>query len=245
MPENNVRSMTLIEHLEELRGRLLKMVLAFAAAAIAAWFLYDRILGLLIEPLKNLPVAGRILSGGKLIFTAPTEAFFVRLKVTAFAGLVIALPVILWQAWRFVTPGLHRQERRYGLAFVLASMVLFAGGAAFAFISLPKALEILSGFAGEELVLLPRAAEYLSFVLLLVGAFGLAFEFPLALLALTLVGVLTSRSLRKGRRFAWIAILIAAAAITPTQDPITLILMSVPLALLYEATILAARAMKR
>jgi sec-independent protein translocase protein TatC len=245
IPSTPGGEMSLVEHLEELRSRLFKVVIAYALACGVAWFFYSGILDLLIRPLAKLPVADQILSQGDLIYTAPTEAFFVRLKVTAFAGFALSLPVMLWQAWRFVTPGLHPHEKRYAVPFIIVSMVLFVTGIMTAFASLPKALDVLTSFAGTELVLLPRAAEYLSFVLILVAAFGFAFEFPIALLALTLVGVLTSESLRKGRRIAWIVILVVAAIITPTQDPITLALLAIPLGILYEATILTARLLKR
>lgn len=234
-----------MEHLEELRGRLFKMVLAYALACGVAWFAYSNVLDLLIEPLARLPVADQILKNGQLVYTAPTEAFFIRLKVTAFTGMIFALPIILWQLWRFVTPGLHRHERRYALPFVFVSVLLFGLGVTVAFLSLPKALEVLAGFAGSELVLLPKASDYLSFVLVLIAAFGFSFEFPILLLGLTLVGVLTSAKLRKMRRMAWVVILIVAAMITPTQDPITLAIMAVPLGLLYEGTIIAARLMKK
>lgn len=237
--------MTVIEHLEELRNRLFKMAIAFVIGSAAAWLLYDLILSILVSPLKNLPESGQIITEGKLIFTSPTEAFFIRLKITAFAGFVIALPVVLWQIWRFVTPGLYSNEKRYVIPFVAVSMILFGAGIAFSFIMLPQALRILTSFAGTELVLLPRASDYLSFVLVLIAAFGLAFEFPLALLALTIVGVLDRKKLKKGRKIAWMAMLLASAIITPTQDPITMILMAIPLALLYEGTILAARLIKR
>jgi len=237
--------MNLMGHLEELRGRLFKIVVAYAVASTAAWFLYEKLLRLLISPLTKLPVADQILRDGQLIYTAPTEAFLVRLKVVAFAGLILALPVILWQLWRFVTPGLHKHEKKYAIPFVLVSMLLFALGVSVAFASLPKALEVLAGFAGDELVLLPKASDYLSFVLLLIVAFGVSFEFPIALLGLTIVGVLSSEKLRKSRRLAWIIILVVAAVITPTQDPITLAMMSVPLGLLFEATVIAARLMKK
>ncbi|MGQ0679730.1 MAG: twin-arginine translocase subunit TatC [Actinomycetota bacterium] len=237
--------MSLMEHLTELRSRLFKIVIAYALACTAAWFLYSRVLALLIEPLAKLPIADQILEEGQLIYTAPTEAFFIRLKVTAFTGMVFALPVILFQLWRFVTPGLYRHERRYALPFVFTSLALFAGGVMIAFLSLPKALEVLAGFAGSELVLLPKASDYLSFVMLLIAAFGFSFEFPIVLLGLTLVGVLSSQKLRKARRIAWVVILVVAALITPTQDPITLMIMAVPLGLLYEATILMARLIKK
>lgn len=237
--------MSILGHLEELRTRLFKMVLAFAAGCVGAWFLYDDILSLLIHPLKQLPVAEQIISKGNLIFTAPTEAFFIRLKVTAFAGFVLALPVILWQSWRFITPGLHPREKRYAIPFVFVSMGLFSAGVVFAFTSLPRALDFLASFSGTELVLLPRASEYLSFVMVLIAGFGITFEFPLVLLALTLIGVVSSQKLRSGRKIAYVTILIVAAFVTPTQDPITLIMMSVPLGLLYETTIMIARVMKK
>lgn len=237
--------MSLMEHLEELRGRMFKMVLAYAVACAVAWFLYSPILAMLIHPLSKLPVADQILDGGQLIYTAPTEAFIIRLKVTAFTGMVFALPVILFQLWRFVTPGLHAHEKKYALPFVLVSVLLFGLGVAVAFLSLPKALEVLAGFAGTELVLLPRAADYLSFVLILIAAFGFSFEFPIILLGLTLVGVLSSEKLRDARKIAWVVILVLAAVITPTQDPITLMIMAVPLGLLYEGTLIAARLLKR
>lgn len=237
--------MSLMGHLEELRGRLFKIVVAYAVASTAAWFFYERLLRLLISPLTKLPAADQILRDGQLIYTAPTEAFLVRLKVVAFAGLILALPVILFQLWRFVTPGLHKNEKKYAVSFVLVSMVLFVLGVSVAFASLPKALEVLAGFAGDELVLLPKAADYLSFVLLLIVAFGVSFEFPILLLGLTLVGVLSSEKLRKSRRMAWVIILVVAAVITPTQDPITLAMMSVPLGLLFEATVITARLMKK
>ncbi len=150
--------MSLVEHLEELRTRLFKVVLAYAVACLVAWFFYSDILELLIRPLAKLPVADQILRDGELIYTAPTEAFFIRLKVTAFAGFALSLPVMLWQAWRFVTPGLHPHEKRYAVPFIVASMALFAVGILTAFASLPKALDVLTSFAGTELVLLPRAA---------------------------------------------------------------------------------------
>lgn len=244
-PAEQLGGMSLMEHLEELRSRLIKSAIAFVGGVVAAWFAYGPILEALILPLKRLDVADQIITDGQLIFTAPTEAFFVKLKVVAFSGLVIALPIILWQVWRFITPGLYKNEKRYALPFVFISMLLFGAGASFAYYTLPKALEILTAFGGTELVLLPRAAEYLSFVLVLIAGFGIAFELPLILLALTLVGVIGTETLRRGRRVAWVVILVIAAIITPTGDPITLMIMSVPLALLYEATILATRLIRR
>lgn len=243
--EGWARSMTLLEHLEELRSRLIKAILAFAVGTAAAWIFYDPILRLLIAPLRNLPVATQILERGRLIVTAPQEAFIIRVKVSALAGGILALPFVLWQIWRFVTPGLYAKERRYSFAFVIGTTVLFSGGAVFAFAILPQALRILAGFGGREVVLLPRASDYLSFVMLLVVAFGATFALPMLLLALVLAGVVTSRTLRRGRRVAWVVILVVAAVLTPTPDPINQLIMTAPLVVLYEGTVLVARLLRR
>lgn len=237
--------MTLLEHLGELRTRLIKMFIAFLVASTVAWIFYDLILATLIAPLEQIPEASEIVSRGQLIVTAPQEAFFIRLKVTAIAGFILSTPVILWQVWRFVTPGLYAHEKRYALPFVLMASALFACGAAFAFAVLPRALAILAGFGGSEVVLVPRASEYLSFVIFLVVAFGTTFELPVLLLSFVWVGVISSRTLRKGRRMAWILILIVAAFLTPTPDPLNQLILAIPLILLYEGTILLARILKR
>jgi sec-independent protein translocase protein TatC len=236
--------MTLLGHLEELRRRLIKAIIAVGVATIAAWFLYDPILTVLVAPLRKLSVAHQIIVGGQLIFTSPPEAFFVRLKVTVFAAVVIASPVVLWQVWRFITPGLYKREKRYAVPFVFVSIVLFLIGGALALYTLPQALRILVGLGGSHFVLLPRASEYLSFVLLMIVAFGVTFEFPIVLLALAAAGVVTSRTLRRGRKVAWIAILVVTGIITPDPTPVSQIILAVPLALIYEATILAARLLR-
>ncbi|HVF11779.1 MAG TPA: twin-arginine translocase subunit TatC, partial [Actinomycetota bacterium] len=166
-------------------------------------------------------------------------------KITAFAGMVFALPVILWQVWRFITPGLHRHEKRYALPFVMASMLLFGLGTLLAFVSLPKTLQVLVSLAGTDFILVPRASEYLSFVLLLIMAFGATFEFPLVLIFLALAGVITSRTLRRGRRIAWVSVMAVAAVVTPTQDPFTMLSLGIPLGLMYEATILVVKLLRR
>lgn len=237
--------MTMLEHLDELRSRLLKSVIAFLVGAVIAWVFYEVLLEALIGPLQRLPEASTLISRGKLIFTSPPEALFVRLKLTAFAAMVISLPVVLWQLWRFITPGLYRHEKRYAVGFVFSSVLLFAAGAALAFAMLPQAMRVLVALAGPDFILLPRAAEYLSFVLLLIVAFGITFEIPLLLVFLALVGVVTSAGLRKGRKVAWVAGLAISAVVTPTQDPVTMMALAVPLGVLYEATIITVRLMRR
>lgn len=237
--------MTLLEHLEELRSRFLKILVAFAIASLGAWFFYHDIVALLIRPLARLPEASEILDKGQLIVTAPQEAFFVRLKVTVFAGFALCVPVVLWQLWRFVTPGLYAREKRYALPFVIVATGLFIAGATLAFVVLPQALRILASFGGSEVVLVPRASEYLSFVVLLVLSFAATFELPMVLLSLVAVGAISSKTLRKGRRFAWLLILVVAAVITPTPDPVNQLILAIPLAVLYEGTVLAARLFRR
>jgi sec-independent protein translocase protein TatC len=243
----NHRSM--LERLGELRNRIFKALLALAACSVAAWFFYPAILALLAHPLKALPGAGSVVDKGKLVFTAPQEAFFVRIKVVGFTGAAIASPVILWQTWRFLTEGIGegsaRRRTRYAVVVVAASIVLFAAGTAAAFAFVAPALHLFLYLGGPHIVLVPRAAEYLSFLILIVVAFGLTFEYPLLLLGLVFAGVLTSDTLRARRRLAWFLLIVISAVVTPTVDPITPLALAVPLALLYEATIFTARLFKR
>ena len=165
--------------------------------------------------------------------------------MSVFTGFAIALPVVLYELWRFVTPGLTRTERRLAIPFVMSSVVLFAMGAAVAYLTLPKGLHFLLGFAGQSLVVLPSATKYFSFVMLLVLAFGISFEFPLLLIFLAWVRVVPSTRLRKWRRYAFLIITIFAAVITPSQDPYTQLAMMVPMIVFYELAIAVARLLKR
>lgn len=245
MPPPEPGGMTIIEHLDELRSRIIKMLVAFLVAAVVAWFAYNPILAFLISPLRHLPQVAKIIRGsGTLIVTSPTEPLFIRLKVVSFSALALALPVVLWQLWRFIAPGLYANEKRYAVPFVGSALGLFVAGVALAFWTLPTALHFLTAFSGSNIELLPRASEYLSFVMLLIIAFGVAFEFPLLLLAFSLMGVIPSRKLRDWRRPAWVLILVIAGFLTPAQDPITQVLLAVPMAILYEGTILVARILK-
>ena len=237
-----------LERLGELRMRILRAVLALAVCSLLAWIFYGPILAFLVHPLKSLPGAGSVVSRGKLIFTAPTEAFFVRIKVVFFAGTAMASPVILWQVWRFLSAGLAgrgARSARTTLVVVAVSVVLFAAGTALAFAFVGPALRIFVYLGGSHITLVPRASEYLSFLLLLVVAFGLTFEYPLFLLGLIFTGVISSMTLRKRRQIAWFLLLVVSAVVTPTVDPITPLILALPLALLYEGTILTARFLKR
>jgi sec-independent protein translocase protein TatC len=234
-----------LDRLGELRTRLLWAAAALAVCIVAAWFLYSPILALLVQPLRSVPGSGAVVSRGKLIFTAPTEAFLVRVRLAAYAGTAFASPFILWQLWRFLTAGLRRNSARSALVLVGASVVLFAVGTIGAFAFVGPALRLFLYLGGGHVTLIPRASEYLSFLMLLIVSFGLTFEYPLLLLGLIWAGIISSDTLRKRRRLAWFVLIVISAVVTPTVDPITPLALAVPLALLYEATIGVARLMKR
>jgi sec-independent protein translocase protein TatC len=244
-------TMTVVEHLTELRRRLVISVLALLAGMIGGWFLYPSVFNLALKPfcsfMKVHPgVALDPRDPCKVVFLTITEPFITKIKVVAFLGLVMALPVILYQLWRFITPGLTEKERRYAVPFVVSSLVLFSLGALMAYVTLPKGLNFLLGFAGTaQIKFVMSTGKYLGFVMLILLAFGAAFEFPLILISLTLVGILSSRKLRDWRRYALVFIAVVAAVITPSQDWFTMTALMVPLIIFYELSILIARLLKK
>lgn len=244
--------MTLVEHLEELRARLFKSALAVAVGFIVGFVFRDRVLALIQEPYCSLSPQLRngadVLSGGAdctLVALRVLDPFLVSVKAAAIVAVVLSAPVVCYQIWRFVTPGLRPVERRYAIPFIVLSQVLFAGGAAFSYLLIPRALEFLLGFAGPTLTPVLSANEYLTFILQTMIAFGVSFEFPLVLVILSLMGVVTSAGLRRWRRYALFGVFAAAAIITPTQDPVTMTLMALPLAAFYEGSVVAARLIER
>jgi len=237
--------MTLVEHLTELRRRVIVSLVAVAVGAVVVFFLWNPIIGVLTGPYRDVTHSAQYPHGRPLIFTDPLEAFIVRIKVATYGGIVVALPVLLWQLWRFVTPGLYPREKRYAVPFVVASILLFLLGGVVAWLTLPKALGFLLGVGGKDLEPLLSAGRYLSLVSLMIVAFGAAFEFPILLVFLLMARVLTTRTLRKYRRHAIVGIAIFAGVITPSQDPYSLFLMMIPMYLFYEAAIVVGRAMQR
>ncbi len=233
--------MTLGEHLGELRGRIVKTVGALLVGSIIGFILSNRALSFLIDPY----CAAQKGKSCQLVVIDPLEGFGTRIKLALFIGFVIAAPVILWQVWRFVTPGLHKNEKRYAIPFIVSSILLFLAGAAIAVGTFPKALEFLIVVGGPNLVPLFSPSKYLRLYMLVVLAFGVSFEFPILLVFLQLAHILKSGQLKKWRRGAIISIFIFAAVITPSQDPITLFAMAVPMLLFYEASILIGRLLKR
>lgn len=228
--------MPLIEHLRELRTRLIKSVLAVAAGAVVCWLLYSRIFHALVEPYcRELSDEARARIGGncKLVAREPLEGFSVRMTVASYGGIALAMPVLLWQLWRFIAPGLYKHERRYARGFVLSAVVLFALGCWLAFWSTPRALQWLNDIGGADLAQEFSPKPYLSFVTKMMIAFGIGFEFPVLLAFLQLVGVVTPQWLLKFWRHAIVAITIIVAVVTPSGDPITLLALTVPMCLFY------------
>ena len=241
--------MSLVEHLTELRRRLIVSLSALVVGGVVGWFLYDPVIDLLTEPycdyLQTVPPDLRATQECALSFFGALEPALIKLKLVLFLGLFIALPVVLYQLWAFVVPGLTRRERRLAIPFVLSSVFLFALGAAFAYWTLPKALSFLLGFAGDQFAPLLAGDKFLSFVMVVALSFGLAFELPVALVFLVVAGVLSTAQLRRWRRSAILFIAIFAAVITPSSDPFTMLAMTIPMVLFYEAAILVGRLMKR
>jgi sec-independent protein translocase protein TatC len=238
-------SMTVIEHLGELRSRLIKAVLSLGVVAIGAFIFYPQILEFLVEPLDTLPaeLKARILTqpgsgNARITVTGPLEGLNVRLKVTAMLAVIFASPFWLYQIWAFVTPGLTMKEKRYAFPFVASSVTLFAIGTTFAYVTLPAALRFLVGIAGPDVTVLFGAQQYINFVGLMLLAFGVTFQLPLVLFFLGLVGVVTVQQLRDHRRMAAVGTAALSAVVTPTQDPFTMLAMWLPLYLLFELAIL-------
>jgi sec-independent protein translocase protein TatC len=230
--------MTVVEHLSELRNRIFYSLLAVGAGAVLCFAFFGPLLDFMVAPYKAV-------TGKDLIFTGPLDAFLVRIKVAAYGGFVVASPVVFWQLWRFVTPGLYPKEKRYAIPFVAASAILFMGGAVVAVITFPKALSFLLGVGGQSLQPLLTAGGYLTLVFLMVLAFGVAFEFPILVVFLLLARIVNTAQLRHWRRYSFLVIVIFAAVITPSQDPISLFAMAVPMYVLYEAAILVGRLLRR
>ncbi|MEY3704470.1 MAG: hypothetical protein RLZZ561_2090 [Pseudomonadota bacterium] len=228
--------MPLIEHLIELRRRLLWSVAALAIAFFGCLYVAKDIFAVLVQPLLQ---AGQ----GKIIYTDVFEAFFAEIKVAFFSAMMVAFPVIATQVWRFVAPGLYAKEKRAFLPFLLMTPVLFLSGAALAyFVAMPVALKFLLGYSGNvggvAQEALPGVGNYLSFVTKFIFGFGVGFLLPVLLMLLERAGLVTRTQLRDGRRYAIVGAFVVAAVLTP-PDIVSQLLLAVPLCLLYELAIIA------
>ena len=233
--------MTLVEHLAELRTRLIRSVIGVALGTVLGFIAANQVLEFLVDPYCEA-------KKGKdcgLVVIDPLEGFTTRVKIALFVGAVVSSPVVLWQVWRFVTPALHKNEKRFAIPFVVSSTVLFVSGAVLAILTFPKALNFLISIGGPNLVPLFSPSKYLSLYMKVVLAFGISFEFPILLVFLQLARIINPRQLARARRGFIVGIVVFAAVITPSQDPITLFAMAGPMYLLFEVSILIGKLLKR
>jgi len=249
-PPARTGTMTVMEHLGELRHRIVVASIAILAGAVVGWFLYGPVISFMQRPyceyVGSVPEAQQPIGGCKLIFTGLLDGMLVKIQIVFYLGCVLALPILLYQLWAFIVPGLHDRERKMVVPFIASSVVLFAAGGAVAIITLPKALQFLLGFAGPDIASpLISITQYVTFYVLVAIAFGVSFLFPVVLVFLEIVGVLNSLQLRKVRRFAILGIAIFAAVITPSSDPYTMLALMIPMVLFYEAAIIIGRLMKK
>ena len=224
------------EHLGELRDRLIRCFFAVGLGFVIAYYFKEKIFAVLTAPL--ISAMGQ---GSKMIFTGLPEAFFTYLKVSLLAGLIIALPVIFYEFWMFISPGLYRKERKFLIPVVLLSIIFFVIGASFGyFVVFPFGFKFFLGFSTESIKAMPSMKEYLGFASKMLLAFGLVFELPLVITFLSRMGIVSVDFLRKNRKYAILIIFTVSAILTP-PDVATQIMMAGPLMILFEISIIGAR----
>ena len=225
-----LREMTLVGHLGELRRRIVISVLALVGGTAVAYYYIDELMKFVTAP------------AGKLYFMSPAEGFFAFLKLAVFGGFLLALPVILWQIWAFVAPALTSGEKKWAIIMVPGSALLFFSGVAFAYLLVwPPAVKFFLGFGSESLQPMLSLGQYLSFLISFILPFGIIFNLPLVLLVLAKMGIISSALLAKQRRVMIVVAFIAGGIITPTPDIFSQTMMAIPILVLYEASIWAVR----
>jgi len=242
-PKSPDGQMTLFEHLAELRWRLLKAMGWILAAMIALWFVYDPLFHLFSDPFYN--AVGTLKNNREIVaslnFGDIGSPLMLKLKIVAAASLVLTAPFWLWQLWAFVLPGLHRKERKWSYIFVGSAAPLFIGGVLIGYYTLPKGLAVLVNFTPAGSSNFVNVAGYLSFMIRLLLVFGVAFEIPIIVIILNMVGVLSSKTLTKARPAIIFGIFVFAAIATPSTDPFTMLLLAVPMTILYAISEVIAR----
>lgn len=231
-PNHPSKSLTLIDHLVELRDRLVKAAYAITIGALLCWIFKTELFDIIRQPIApHLDVGG-------LVFTHPIDKFMAYLKVALLGGVVISCPIWLYQAWSFVAPGLYAKEKRYSLMFIGAGTGLFAIGVMFAyFLVLPKAFEFLLHFGGSTDKPMITISEYISFFMTMILVFGVAFELPLVIVILGAMGLVDQKFLREKRRIMVVVLAVVSAIVTP-PDLMSMLMLLVPLCVLYEISIL-------
>jgi sec-independent protein translocase protein TatC len=229
-------AMTLVEHLGELRRRVLVCAVAFIVAGTAAFLLYPWILSFLRHPYCEVAP-----SHCAFYITGPLDGLALRVKIAAYGGLVLSAPVLLWEFWRFITPGLNPKEKRYAIPFVVGSLTLFSIGCLVAFVTFPHALKWLDSIGGPSLHQIFDPINYISLIVLLMVVFGITFQFPVLLVSLEVAGVLTARKLSSWRRWAIVLIVMVAGVVTPSSDPFSMLALAIPLYIFYELSIVVGK----
>ena len=225
--------MSFLEHLDELRKRLIVAVAALVVGFLICFAFIGPIFDFIMRPLQEI-----LPEGGRLVYTEPTEAFFLYIKIAALAGLMLATPVVLSQLWLFVTPGLYSHEKRLAVPFVILATGFFLGGALFShFFLFPVAWTFFAGFASDYMEFMPRIQPAFSLYVRLILACGVVFQMPTLVYFLARVGVVTASFLSRNIKYAILLIFIFAAVLTPTGDPVTLSLMAAPMIALYGLSI--------
>jgi len=232
-------SMTLLEHLSELRRRLVISVVAYLVGVGFCYLVYDWILRFLERPYHSACLGAHL--SCKLTELAPLQGFTTRLNVAGYGGLIIASPIILYQLWQFVTPGLKANEKRYAFPFVAATIVLFFLGGLAAYAITGRGLKWLLQQGGPGLTSAVSIQSYIDLICILILIFGAAFEFPVLLVALELAGAVSSAALKRVRRFAFLGIVIFSAVITPSSDPFSMMALAIPLTIFYEGSIIVGK----
>ena len=232
--------MTLTEHLAELRVRIIRCALAVVFGVILLMAFYDQVLRFLARPYQELcedrpDLCAGSFDGSNVTFLNldPVQGLSTRLSVATFGGIILSIPVIVWQIWKFVVPALKANEKKYAVPFMASSISLFLLGGFLAYLTLGKALEFLISWAGEDVQSTYTISSYIRLVMLMVAAFGVGFQFPVLLVSFQFVGILTPQQLFGAWRYAIVGIVVLAAVITPSGDPISLAALAVPMLLLY------------
>ena len=231
--------MPLMEHLRELRMRIVRCLLAVAIGTIVMLAVYDPVKNFLTKPYRELcSQRTDFQCDGSLFSLGPLDGFSARMRVCAYGGLILALPVVLWQIWRFIVPALSKKEKHYAGPFIASSITLFIVGCSLAYWTLDKALEFLISWSGTEVTQAYQVTKYISLVVMMMLAFGVGFLSPVLLVFLQLAGAVKPKTLIKQWRYAIMGIFVSAAVITPSGDPISMLALAVPLTILYLIAVL-------
>jgi sec-independent protein translocase protein TatC len=232
-------AMPIMEHLRELRVRIVRSLLAVVVGTIVILAAYDPVKRFLTQPYRSLCSNNPDFNcDGSLFALGPLDGFSARMKVAAYGGLILALPVVLWQIWQFVVPALSKKEKKYAIPFITSSLVLFVAGSTLAYWTLDRALEFLISWSGSDVNQAYQITKYISLVTFMMLAFGVGFLSPVLLVFLQLANIVQPRTLIKQWRIAIMLIFVGAAVITPSGDPFTLMALSVPLIILYLLSVL-------